>query len=101
MSGQKPRQIAAQVLNRVQLDNATIAGNKFARSTTKEWGEGPGEASLTKSPTALMNPSPQPSPRSSLAGRGSDATRAEFVEDLLEEAFNRSPLAPMDRRLCQ
>jgi len=95
MSGQKPRQIAAQVLNRVQLDNVTIAGNEFPRSTTKEW------ASPAKSPTALKNPSPQPSPRSSLAGRGSGATRPEFVEDLLEDAFNRSQLAPVDRRLCQ
>ena len=101
MSGQKPRQIAAQVLNRIHLDTATIAGKEFPRPTTKEWGEGQGEGPPTKAPTASESPSPRPSTRSSLAGRGSGATRIEFVEDLLEDAFSRSQLMPADRRLCQ
>src|SRR6266496_6243492 len=49
---------------------------EFPLPTTKEWGEGQGEGRPTCVLIAWTNPSPQPSPRSSLTGRGSDRARS-------------------------
>ena len=49
---------------------------EFPLPTTKEWGEGQGEERPNRVVTACTSPSPQPSPRSSLAGRGSNGARS-------------------------
>src|SRR2546422_3937513 len=61
------------------LDTTTIANKGFPLPTTKEWGEGKGEGPPNNVEAAETSPSLQPSPRSSLAGRGSDALRTMVV----------------------
>ena len=70
-----PGEKANCCLNSWQVVGATCRyhdGHKeFPFPTTQEWGEGEGEGHLICVVAEFTNPSPQPSPRSSLAGRGS------------------------------
>ena len=58
-----------------RLDTTTIASGLFPLPTTKEWGEGQGEGQ----PIDVAGAETNPSPRSCLAGRGSDAKLALVV----------------------
>ena len=77
MSGQKPREIAAEVLNR--LKSARVCAQRGGGDLTTE------DRALTDAP----NPGP-------LQARGRD-----FVEDLLDAALAKAQISAADRRLCQ
>src|SRR2546428_11778627 len=71
---------------RAHLDTTTVASKGFPLPATKEWGEGEGEGAPNNVAAAERNPSPRPSPRSCLAGRGSDALRTMVVVSSISSA---------------
>src|SRR5262249_7346070 len=75
VSGQKPREIAARVLDRARL----------CRADSTRGGPSIKRAGL-----------PEPAP-----GLAAKSARGEFVEDLLETALSGARLTPADRNLCQ
>ena len=82
VSGQKPREIAAHVLDRARVCQADSGrnGRVVQRAGLPETApelNPPGQAAVSKT------------------------TRGEFVEDLLEAALGRAQLTLTDRRLCQ
>jgi 16S rRNA (cytosine967-C5)-methyltransferase len=82
VSGQKPREIAARVLDRARVCQADS-----------------GRHGRVVKLAGLSETAPELNPPGQVAV--SKTARGEFVEDLLEAALSRARLTPTDRRLCQ
>ena len=78
VSGQKPREIAAEVLNRAKVGR--VCPRRAADLLATANGA-PGTDAPCLGPV--------------------EARRRKFVEDLLDTALSRAQLPPADRRLCQ
>jgi 16S rRNA (cytosine967-C5)-methyltransferase len=82
VSGQKPREIAARVLDQARLSPAGFSPCK-------------------RSLTSALPPDATPATDAPGPELPTKSGRGEFVENFLEGALSRSGLTPADRRLCQ